>query len=157
MNVLVNMQFILPIIINGIILKYLYKLDKIKYICSDLPEKNNIINAYWIFMAFSILQLLKLPTYFGMNIGKLGLEIGTGLLGIYLIYIVYILIQSIRFVRTLKKIQCKCSESWVRQFMYITNILNILMIGLIMIGIIIIGIILVMGGSNKLLSAAIKR
>jgi hypothetical protein len=159
MNVLANIQYVLPILINGIILKYLYRLDKIKCICSDLPEKDHLINAYWIFIGLSTLNLINLPTYIGTTLGgnNIGmLKIGFGLLVLYLIYVIYILITSIKFVKKLKNIQCSCSENWKREFMYISNIISISILFLSIIIIIIAAIVIITLGSNKLLSNIIN-
>ena len=159
MNILTNLQFILPIIINGIILKYLYRLDRIKCICSYIPEKENLKTGYWIFILLSVFNMMGLSTYFGRLFGiknKGILSISSGLLGLYLIYVAYILVTSIKFVRKLKKIKCACSENWKREFMYISNILNISILFLIVLFIIIATILLIIIGYNTLLTNIIS-
>ena len=143
--IFISIQYTLPIIVNGIILKYLYRLDQIKCICSDIPEKKNLITAYWIFIAVSALQICNVQFFDETKINHISLTIAT----FYLIYNIYINVKSIQFVRKLKTLQCKCSENWKREFMYIMNILDISLYFLLLFSIIVLVLVFVILNKSK--------
>lgn len=113
-NSMIGYNLVITIIINGIILNYLYKLNNHDCRCSDIPEKNGLISAYWFFILISTLSLFHIKS-----------SVQIAILCFTFIYNLLINIQSIRFVRKLKKIKCNCSKEWERKFMYIINIIDI--------------------------------
>jgi hypothetical protein len=99
--------------IGGTIIYYLNHLEKIGCKCSLTFQRNYI---YYYTISFFIINLLNIFFY---NIFILPIQIILLLAGI--INIVY----TIEYVEDMKKQNCKCSESMIRDLMFIIAILKI--------------------------------
>lgn len=107
------MFFIIPIVINLIFIKYLYDLQKNECECS-LNQYRDFILAYKI---FSI--ILSIVSFF-VNIKNI---IFIGFL--FLLYFINIII-TLYYIYNLKKTNCKCSESFIRELLYLISLTDLL-------------------------------
>jgi hypothetical protein len=118
MNTIYFVNFI-NLFIGGTIIYYLNHLEKIGCICSLTFQRNYI---YYYTLCFFIINVLNIFFHKTPIFHKIRILFMIILLLASIINIVY----TIEYVEDMKKQNCKCSESMIRDLMFIIAILKIL-------------------------------
>jgi len=119
MNVIYFFKFI-NLFISGTIIYYLNHLEKISCQCSLTFQRNYI---YYYTLCFFIINVLNL--LFDKQIIFIPNKIRILFMIILLLAAIINIVYTIEYVEDMKKLNCKCSESMIRDLMFIIAILRI--------------------------------
>lgn len=102
----------IAVVINLLILHYLLKLEKIGCECAMDWRRNYI-------MFFTVLSIL-----YAMIAPVIGESVGPFVQTIFIVLAILNMVYVIQYVYRLKKIKCECSESVIREVMFVVAIIN---------------------------------
>ena len=114
------------LILQGLIINYLYHLDNNNCICAMDYRRAYIIIFFIIILVFTVLNSIPCILKYLANHKVLFYIIFWGILILKIINIVFIF----QYIKLLKDRKCECSESVYREMLYVINIIDIAAISL---------------------------
>lgn len=160
---------LLLILLYFYLYKWLLELDKQGCDCSDMWQRDFVTYSTVVIIFMSILSMflnvmMRLEVVDKKNLEEYIKENATVALPLLFMYVLFGFIYIVvlfDFTKRLKDMECKCSESWIREFGYIYSLIMIIlwsvMIGLTLLSGIFIAVVVWTTGSGSKQNKSYKK